>query len=83
MGNKSKLWYHTRSLTFLNSYKLLHPFKGEALCEKWRWYKIMEGVREGDKDHLRQRISYVGLGKDNRGVMRIVIDIMLESCYLG
>lgn len=44
----------------------------------------MEGVSEGDKDHLRQRISYVGLGeKDNRGVMRIVIDIKLESCFIS
>lgn len=43
----------------------------------------MEEVREGDKDHLRQRIAYVGLGKDNRGVMRIVIDISGESCYIS
>lgn len=35
------------------------------------------------RTHLRQRTSFVGLGKDNRGVMRIVIDITLESCYIG
>lgn len=77
--------YHdnTRSLTFLNSHGLPQIFIGEAFCAKWRWYKRMEGVREGDKDHLRQRISYVGLKKDNRGVMRIVIDIRLESCYIS
>lgn len=82
--NKSKSLYHdnTRSLTFLNSCELPHLFKGEGFCEKWRWYKRMEGLMEGDEDHLRQRISYVGLGKDNRGVMRIVIDISRNSCYI-
>lgn len=34
------------------------------------------------RTRLRQRTSFVGLGKDNRGVMRIVIDIKLESCYI-
>lgn len=35
------------------------------------------------RTRLRHRTSFVGLGKDNRGVMRIVIDIKLESCYIG
>lgn len=39
------------------------------------------GEREANEDHLRQRISYVG--EDNRGVMRIVIDISQESCYIS
>lgn len=65
--------------SFLNSYELPHLFIGEAFYEKWRWYKRMEGERDGGKDHLRQRISYVG--EDNRGVMRIMIDISRESCY--
>lgn len=58
-----------------------HLFTGEALGEKWRWYRVTEGEREANEDHLRQRISYVG--EDNRGVMRIVIDISQESCYIS
>lgn len=38
------------------------------------------GEREGE-DHLRQRISCAGLGENNRGVMRILIDIRRESRY--
>ncbi|CAJ1081817.1 Hypothetical predicted protein [Xyrichtys novacula] len=40
------------------------------------------GPREGDEDHLRHRISSVGLRKDNRGVMRMVIHISLDGTNL-
>lgn len=57
---------------------------GAAFCEKWTWIqKNGGGKRERDKDHLRQGISYVGLGKDNVGVMRIEIDIRPVSCYIS
>ena len=39
--------------------------------------KSVEVERESGEDLLRQRASYVG--EDNRGVMRIVIDVIRES----
>lgn len=84
IGNKSKFWYHhsTRSLTFLNPCELIFIFLQERLSVKnGAGTEVWRGEREANKDHLRQRISYVG--EDNRGVMRIAIDISQESCYIS
>lgn len=66
---------NTGDLTFPNFQKLSVLF-WKVSCGKQRWFKQKNEV---GKDHLRQSTSYVQENK--RVVMRMVIEILWESCY--